>query len=227
VTRAEIVAEVMDRLNLTSENAKARIQKRVQTRYARVTSAIGLTTSRRVSTTLAVNPVTVTTLPDLMIQGIVKVFRVQLVSDTTRKSNLDEVTYEEVTTTQFSAGLPSRYAIKTMGSDNVTITFDRTPDTDSFSIIVDGLAVILELADNDSPVFPADFHEVLVEGAMSDEYRKMEKPALQADAEERYAAILSDLRFFIVKSDYLDIYQGKTKPSQLYYWPWNVRIALE
>src|SRR3990167_10900807 len=46
-TFSELATDVMDQLNLSSEDAAARIFKALHKRYKRVTSSIGLTPSRR------------------------------------------------------------------------------------------------------------------------------------------------------------------------------------
>jgi hypothetical protein len=53
----------------------------------------------------------------------------------------------------------------------------------------------------------------------------MEKYQLAADRENKFQQRLSDMRMFIAKSGYLDIAQGKDKPSQTWYRPWYSRIT--
>jgi hypothetical protein len=59
-------------------------------------------------------------------------------------------------------------------------------------------------ADGDEPTFPADFHDILVEGARYEELRKMDKMMpLAQEAYGRFEKRMSDLRYFLAKSAYL------------------------
>lgn len=218
MTRLEIVNEVLERLNLTSTDARSRVEKRVQDRYNRISSTTGLITSRRVTKDFTIDPTTLSTLPDYRIESMEKVSRILRLTDTEQRVLLPESSYDEVTARNLVEGLPQRWGVKLMASNYVIITFDRTPTADSFSISVYGYTNILTLGDNDEPIFPGSFHDILVEGAMSDELRKLEKSALAQLAESKYESRLSDLRMFIAKSGYTSIYQGKTKSSV---WPWE------
>lgn len=204
----------MDRLNLTSEDAESRIVKRVQDRYRRVTSSNGLVTSRRVSRTYVIDPDVVTILPDFRIEGMNKVLRIVRVVGTASRALVDELSYDDVTSRNLSAGTPNNWGVKFIGGSYVIITFDRTAE-ESFTIEVEGVANLGVLSANDEPMFPEDFHDILVEGAMSDELRKLEKADLAGIAENNYKERLSDLKMFIAKSGYLTMYQGKSKTVAL------------
>lgn len=215
----------MDRLNLTSDDARTRVGLRINDRYRRVTSSIGLQVSRRTVVDLAVDPTDPDSeLPDLKISNMEKVLKVtRIVNDSVFL--LKELTYDEITLVSSPDANPHAFAVKRMGNNYVIITLDTTPTT-AFTLRVEGYEIAPDLADNIEPVFPLDFHDILVEGAMSDELRKMEKPQLAQISESKYEQRLSDLRMFIAKSAYLDIAQGKDKPGQLWYRPWFNRISV-
>ena len=288
MTFLEIQNEVTDRLNLTSDQAITRVGREINARYKRVTSSIGLLTSRPVEVLKAV------TLGNqyVVFSGITKIVSVHHRMDGIR---LNEVTYEEIpvlqiaasgtadsgsTTTvvdaertetlttdhvgsiiQFTSGTldgqssvitafsPSTdtltfspavsptvttqtynilagnsesardYAIYAMGATTVTIILDRLPSA-AATLYAEGLIVAATLSGSGVPAFAEDFHDILVFGAVADELRKMEKVQLAKDAESDFEQRLSDLRMFIAKSAYLDMYQGKTNSERN--WSSNV-----
>ena len=237
MTFTEIVQDVMNRLNLTSEEARVRIGVRVNDRYRRVTSSIGLVTSRRKTETFLFNPTLLgNTLPDITFEGYEKILRITRLNDKQQKYRLAELTWDEVTGFQnFTVegeqvddptNTPRAYGVKRMGPDYVTITLDFWPKTQPFRLQVEGYEKAVELVDDLEPDFPEDFHDILIAGAMADELWKMEKAALAQAQEQKYEMRLSDLRMFIARSSYLDIVQGKDKPRQLWYRPWYSRITI-
>lgn len=217
----------MDRLNLSSPEARTRIGLRVNDRYRRITSSIGLITTRRLIDSVTIDPTDIdSTLPDYTVDDLEKILKVTLMTSADTPRTLREVTYDELTNVGTNDALPRVWAVKRVGSHEVTITFDGFPATDTFDVKFEGYELSTVLADDAEPVFPEDFHDILVEGAMSDELRKMEKAPLAQMAEAKYEQRLSDLRMFIAKSAYLDIVQGKDKPGYLWYQRWFTRTGI-
>lgn len=227
MTYFEIVQRVMDRLNLTSLDAQARIGQEVNDRYRRITTSIGFTPTRFTSVDLACDPAEVgTTLPDVTITDISKVLKVMLLVGTKLK-RLHEVTPTEISDREVARADPYKYCVKRMNSQSVTITLNAYPTT-TFTLRIEGYQVIINLTDDDEPAMPEDFHDILIFGACADELRKMEKYNEAKDYEVQFESRCSDLRYFIAKSQYLRIYQGKlsqTRPWNQYrlgYWDWNI-----
>lgn len=226
MTFTTIVQQVMDRLNLSSPEARDRIGAAVNQRYKMSTSSIGVETSRRKIVTMTLDPNEVgNILPDLEVEGIEKVLKVTLPIDGQRIRVLKQLTFDELTNIESVRALPRAWAVKYMGSQTSTITFDSVA-LDPIEATIEGYDLTDVLADDAQPFMPEDFHDLLVEGAMSDELRKMEKPQLAQISEQRYEQRLSDLRMFIAKNAYLDIIQGKDKPNQLWYRPWYSRTSM-
>jgi hypothetical protein len=210
MTFDELVADVMSRLNLTSEDARQRIGRRVNERHRKVTSSVGLITSRRLEIDLAIDPDDVDSiLPDFEVTTMEKVLRISREGDGGGVTPLVQRTYDDLANMEVRSGTPQQWAVKSMESGLVIIRLDGFPD-EEFTLTIEGYAISSSLSDDNEPVFPADFHDILIEGAMSDELRKMEKPQLAMMAEQKYMERLSDLRMFIAKSGYLDIVQGKS-----------------
>jgi hypothetical protein len=203
MTMNEMVLYIADALNLSSPESKARIGRSINVRYKRITSAIGLVTSRREE----VNEVATIGDRQLTFTGIEKldtVFR----KVGTKNIILQEVTNDEMLEMSPRDEPPNKFSVFSVAPRAVTITLDCTPST-AFTLYAHGLADTSTLTGNDSPAFPESFHDAIIHGAMADEYRKMEKYPLAKDSEYAFDQRLSDLKMFIAKSAYLEIYRGK------------------
>lgn len=209
MTFAEIVQDVMDRLNLTSEEAAERITREVGQAYRRVTSSIGLITSRRTRVTAT----TTSGSRDLTFSGIEKVEVVgRTVAGTDRL--LQELTYDEMLVEPLVSGAPTKYAVKTTTASSVTVTLNSTAG--GILLFAEAVAKTDRVAPDAEPAFPESFHDVLIYAVLADEFRKMEETTLLREALAQYEARLSDLRMFLAKSAYLEIAQGKLRRP----WAW-------
>lgn len=204
MTYTEIVNNVKSRMNLTSAEATARIGEFVNSRYRRVTSSLGLNTSRR-----AVVSANTVAEQDTLAFAVEKI---ELMYHEDDRQVMDELTYDAVRAMHVetpATGTPRVYAIMNAGSASVTVLLYPTP-AEIAAITVDGLASVTTLSGTDVPAFPANFHDVLVFGAMADEYNKMEKITQSQMSEAQAAQMLSDLRYFLAKSAYLSVTQNST-----------------
>jgi hypothetical protein len=203
VTFAEIVSAVQSRLNLTSTESATRIGITVNDRYKRITSAIGINLSRR--TTVQANvTIGVSTLNFAACEKIINVVD----RSATPYRVLEECTVEQLRAEQPSSNAtPRKYAILAVDAHSVTILLDCVPQS-AFTLYADCYGRASTLSGSQEPAFEEDFHDVLLHGALADEYRKMEKPAYARESENLYQERLSDLRMFRTKSSYLDIMQG-------------------
>jgi len=205
MTFADITRAVQGRLNLTSPDSLVRIGNTVNDRYKRVTSALGINLSRRTTVNVAVtvgNPQV--TFPGEKIVNIVD-----------RSVNpyriLKEISVEELRATQPSPNtFVSYYCIVGVAWNSVTVEMDCVPAV-PFILYADVLQNATNLSGTMEPQFPESFHDILVHGALEDEYLKLEKVKLAQDSGIKYAQRLSDLRFFLSKSSYMDWVQGKTR----------------
>lgn len=201
----------MERLNLTTTVATARVGKEVNDRYRRLTSSIGLETSRR----RPVSQVAIIGNRYLTFVGVEK-----LISIIDRSSGqdviLDQITKDEMNNLLVRSEPPRNYAVTSMHANSVEIYMDCIPAT-AFILYADAHVSLSTLNGSQAPDFPESFHDILVFGAMADEYRKMEKVALMQDAELNYKDRLSDLRMWIIKSGFKDSFQGKY-PARTPWW---------
>jgi hypothetical protein len=211
----ELVTEVCELLNLTSQDARSRVGRAINRRYRRITSSIGLETSRRAEfdADSTVGERTLT------FEGVEKLMNV-IDRSSGKDVILNEVGPEEIITLPVRDSSPRNYAVTRIHPDSVEITTDCEPPVGTeFTLYAQGHENTSTLAGNQSPDFPESFHEILVFGAMADEYRKMEKVQLSRDCELDYERRLSDLRMWIAKSAYHDVAQGLTKGSKEWWGP--------
>lgn len=201
MTFLEIKTEAANRLNLTSTESFTRLGSYINMRYRRITSSLGLSTARRmvgafVSTVSGNNTVTFS------------LEKVEMVYTTAGKDRiLLQMPYEEFrikTVEAPKSGDPTQYAIISTTASTTTVGLYPTPSS-AITLKADGIANAATMADGDTPAIPADFHDVLVLGAMADELFKMEKYDLSRDREREFEMRLSDLRLFLAKSAYLSL----------------------
>lgn len=213
MTFDQLVIKTMDRLNLSSEAAESRLAERINEAYKDVTSTIGLDVARRVDTVVILQGGVDLSLPEHEVDGMEKVLRIMLLDGSGDQvvRLLPQATYDDITSHKVLSGLPNAWAVKRVGDSTVTVIFDAYPETTAFSVKIEGFENAEELAGEQIPAFPSSFHDVLIEYAMAHELRKMEKDELAALALNRFEKRLSDLRMFIAKSAYLDIYQNQHK----------------
>lgn len=191
-----------------------------------MTSSIGLITSRRVVQTLVIDPDDVgSTLPNYTVEDVQKILAVRYMVSANNPKTLEERSMDEILDTNLTRRIPQAFAVDLMGPTYVTIRLDAYP-TDPFTLSIEAYEIAPVLEGLMEPYLPEDFHDILIEGTMRDELRKMEKTALAKQAEDNYEARMSDLRYFIAKSCYMDIYQGKWTSKQPWYrlW-WNRTFA--
>ena len=137
---------------------------------------------------------------------------------------LTERTFDEYRNAIIAAplvGIPYLFAVSKMEAGEVTLVFYPVPGADQI-VAIDALVALdpLDLAPTETPKMPTDFHDILMHGALADEWLQLKQDALSARTEGMYEARLSDLRMFIAKSAYLDIHQGqRAGMNRGAYWP--------
>lgn len=220
MTMNELVEYIAEDLNTPSLEAKTRIAHSLNVRYKQVTSSIGLIPSRRAEVEGAAS------IGDrlLTFSGIEKVDVVfRKVSDldpATQVFTLDELTNDEMLVEPLVSEPPTKFSIISVDPTSVSIKMNCVP-TSGFSLYANGLANAATLTSNDQPAFPESFHDILLHGVRADEYRRREKMVLAREAEGLFQTRLSDLRMFIAKSAYLEVYRGKHKASEGW-WDTNI-----
>lgn len=203
MTFTELVDELKDQLNLRRTDSATRLGRAVNARYKRVTSAIGLRSSRQ-ATSITANTTIGSTLVTFALS------KVERITDARSGSIrvLDEVLIDELLEENARTDdHPTRWALQLSAPDTVTVRTDALAQT-QFELRADGLSPAGTLSGSMEPQFAEDFHDILIFGVLADEYRKAEKVKLAQEMEEMFERRLSDLRMFIAKSAYLEIKQG-------------------
>ena len=213
MTFDDLVAEVAERLNLTSAPAIARIGRSVNERYRWVSSSIGLQTSVRATiTSPTVMGSPLITFPDPEVMGAPGVEKLYALfnANVSPPIILMERSFDEMRERTPLNDPAHHYAIQRMGANSITLLLDATPSTE-YDLTADVEQNQSTLSGTDVPSFAEDFHDILLYGAMATELDKMEKYEFANKQEAKYEARLSSLRMFIAKSGYLDIFQGKDR----------------
>jgi hypothetical protein len=208
VTANELVEYIEEDLNTPSQEAKARISHSLNMRYKQVTSAIGLIPTRRIEVEAAASPDDrFVTFAD--IEKLDAIFyKSNDVEVDAKPTTLREVTNDEMLALPIRSEPPTKFSIYNVGPTSVTIKMDCVP-VDSFILYAHGLATATTITNNDQPAFPESFHDILIHGVKADEYRRREKAGLAKESEILFQQRLSDLRMFIAKSAYLDVWRSK------------------
>jgi hypothetical protein len=204
MTFDEIVSEVLARTRQTSDEAKTRIGRAVNDRYRRVTTSVGLATTRRVEATAAM----VAGDPAVTLPGE-KVLTVFLTGPQRRL--LAEISFDtwrqRHTSVAQNLGTPAAYAVANVDAAGVTIYLTPAPEA-AGPIFADMLETLPPLTGADLPAMPASFHDVLMHGALADEWMQLKQEDLTRASTGQYEARLAELRYFLAKSATLAIVQG-------------------
>lgn len=208
MTKAEIVVEIASRLNLTSTVAMTRLGRLVDRHYLRITTKMGMAQVSR--TALDIETVMDIGSAEATFVGMEKVSRVYYFEeDGETKHFLEEVTLDELRDVNLvpDADTPTRWAPKVYTDVDVTILTDRVAVTE-YSLFCDGYQNGTALGDDDAPLFPESFHDILIERTLMDEYKKIEKLDLARESKRMFDESLSDLLMWAARSKYLKIQQG-------------------
>ena len=213
MTVTQIQTIVASRLNLTSAIALSRIIDSINERYKQVASSIGMETTApdKATATTSIGNELLTFGPTP--KSVIKIRSVYNAAFTPPMV-LDEVTVDTLRNQPKGTDPPAQYAIYATDADNVTIMLGSAPAT-AFDLTADVEVNVLTLTGSGTPKIPAAFHDIFTYWAMGVELDHMEKYDMAAKQEKLSENRLSDLRFFVAKSNYKDIFQGKNAGTSL------------
>lgn len=214
MTFDEIVARVMKRTNLTSDEAAERVGEEVNDIYREIVSSVSLETSiRSTSTATSVNGSRY-----VMFGGtgedddkVLKLMSVWLPDQPSPWNVLASATFDELRNTLPITWPPRQYAISRMGPTWVEVFLDAEATDSTSELSADIMERSITMSGDDEPNFTEDFHDVLVYGVLAIELDKMEKTARADKAQKNFERRLSDLRYWVSKDAYLRIHQGKNR----------------
>jgi hypothetical protein len=202
MTFLEIQDRVMDRLNLTSQDARDRIKDFINERNRNVCTSVNLGRVRRTTIT----SVTTSGVRTLVPSGIIKPLTITIPA---QRRVLDERTSDQLRNLDAGedfTGIPELYAISKYALASFELELSPTPDG-AYDLTIDGIARGVDLSDDaDEPGFPEDFHDILVFGTLADEFDHIgdEQHIVQAERQEKkFQKRLGELRLWIQKTIYL------------------------
>jgi hypothetical protein len=203
MTFVQLQNRVMERLNLTSTEARTRIKAELNDRYREVQSAVNLARTRRGVKSFN----TVSGNANVTVSGVAKLLNVY--DPVILKRPLDEATPDQIRVLDaagVTSGPPRLYAVQVHSADEITLLLWPKPASVS-GLKSDAILAGTDMsADADEPSFPEDYHDILVHGVLADEYAKIDKLRPAGDKEEaKFEKRLGELRYFIISSGYLNM----------------------
>ena len=210
MTFKEVQDRVMARFNLTSDDARDRIKNHINERLRRAQTSCSMGRVRRgtviTNTVDGVNTIT----PIGVIKHITTSIPAQRVILVERSP--DQLRNLDIGNEQ--TGVPRKFAITNIHPDGFTMQLSPVPG-DVYAVHIDGILVGGDMVeDEEIPGLPEDFHDLLVFGALADEYDKTDDDQSEKFKRE-YKDRLKDLRYFVAKAVYLRRVQGG---GTAYWW---------
>lgn len=213
MTYVTIQDRVLNRLRLTSTTARTRVKARINERIRAAQASVGLGKLRR--GTVSVN--TASGNPALTTTGLVKVFTVVIPAEARVLTERSLDFLRNLDPNNDNTGVPLYYAVKAVTATAVTLQLYPIPNA-IYAVQIDGLLVGSDLsADADVPGMPEDFHDLIIDGVLADEFADQEdKGELVGYHEAKHEKRLRDLRYFLAKSAYLHTRQDGNATD----YPW-------
>lgn len=212
MTFSEIRTEIMDRLGYSSPEATTRVGRAINRLYREVGTSIGMSFLRQAPVSKVVSIGN----PNVTFTATEKVLQVWRLSGST-PTILDEILLAEMKEgVTPSSDVPTTWALVSTSNNSVTIRINASPAT-AYTLYADAIVEVTDLSGSQEPNIPESFHDILIEGVLKDEYKRLEKVKLAQESENTFARRTSDLRMFVAKSNYLLVQQGKlaeTEPSR-------------
>ncbi len=204
MTFLEIQNRCMDRLNLSSDDARSRIKNMINERVRALQTSCHLGQVRR-------GIVTVLTVADeatVELDGIVlpKTLSIPAQRRILTSTSIDSL--RVLDPAQTARGVPAQYAIALFAVDNTVIEMQPVPDAE-YGIKVDGILSGVELVDDsDIPAFPEDFHDTIIFGVCADENQHWDKVDRFEYFDRKFEKRRNEARYFISRQIYLHRMQG-------------------
>lgn len=220
MTFKEVQDSVMGRVNQTSTVARDRIKGFINLRCRDVQTTVNLGSVRRGS----VDCTTISGESFIIPSGVIKPLTVRLpaLNRVFGERSVDQLRVFDPA--EQWVGAPELFAIYKTLPDGVELMLMPQPDG-AYDLTMDAVLRGTDMTqDDDVPGFPEDFHDILIYGALADEYDHLEKEDESVKAETKYERRMSQLRYFVQKSIYLHRMQSGYMFSNWEWWfygsPW-------
>ncbi len=221
MTFLELQNRSMDRLNLSTDDARTRIKNFLNERIRKIQTSVSLGSVRRgVETyTLTADTNELTLIADEDHDGIIKVRTVTIPSS--RRIPLNQITLDQMRAKEQVVGggaIPMDYAVVDQSANSVTLRFWPTPTADQ-DVQIDGIKLGADLVDDgDVAGLPEDFHDALIYGACADENGHWAKEDKFQYYENLAEKRVREMRYFIQKSIYLHRHQQSESLALTSWW---------
>ncbi len=190
----------MNRLNLTSTDARTRIKVEINLRYREVQSGVNLSSTRRGITTFTTASGSSTTTQS-GIAKVLSVFDNVYLMRPLREISLN--TIRAMDAPSLVQGVPYEFVVQNDTHDVITLRLFPQPQV-VYALQADVLLTGTDMSsDSDEPAFPDDFHDILVQGVVADELNKLEKFREAQLFEAKFEKRLTELRYFIRKAAWI------------------------
>lgn len=213
MTFKQIQDRVLARTNLTTTVARTRVKEFINERLRRVATSVnvGRVRAGSVSVNTVANNNAITT------TGLV---HIKAITIPAQNMMLDERTVEQLRTYDpdiSENGIPRYYAVRKVNATTLELMLYPEPDA-IYAVTIDGILTGTDLtADGDIAGLPEDFHDILIYGALADEYPHLKDTDMSVYFETKFDERVKDLRYYMAKSAWL----RRTEPGRdpwLYWW---------
>ncbi len=203
MTFDQIVEQVKKRMNLTSSDATTRIEEEVNDMFKQLMTECGVDTIARTTATAS-------TAIDDRYMTFTNVLKLLSVYNTNYDPYivLSQMSFQELRNQIPGTDPAQEYAISLTGATTCQIFLSSIPSS-VYELTADVIATVDTMSGDDEPAFPENFHIALVYGVMAEEYDKMEKPDMATKFQGKYETQRGKLMYWLAKSAYKDIVQGK------------------
>lgn len=224
MTFLELQNRAMDRLNLSTDDARTRIKNFINERVRSLQTSCHLGNVRR-------GIVTVLTVADeatLELDGIVLPRTLTIPAQNRVLTSKTIDSFRILDPGQTTRGVPAAYAISLMAPDNTVVELMPVPDGE-YGIKVDGIMTGVELTDDaDVPAFPEDFHDTIIFGVCADENTHWDKLDRFTYYENKFKERRNEARHFISRQIYLHRMQNGMSfdfSSNAWWWLYGAPVV--
>jgi hypothetical protein len=205
VTFKEIQDDAMERLNLTSADARTRVKRYVNEWYRRILGRLGMSRLRDASSTTII-------LADGQAEYDVSAVKIAHIFDPTNEVMLVERSLTWMRdmdpTDSYRSNYPVAFAVRKVGATTLKVRVWPIPNQ-ALTLRVDTSSGATALsADGDVPVLPEDYHWILSLAARVSEYEKLDDDRYKIARQDLEDAI-RELRYHIAKSHTKQWSQGE------------------
>lgn len=208
-----IVAMIAERTSQRSTDAITRIGEEVNRVHKRIVRSVGLDptiSTTLVGVTVADSPL-ITFGPITASPEIIGIIKIQDIFHPSTLRPMDEITQGEMDARTSRSWPPNAWCIESIGAYAQIVRLDATADDDDVELTARVKKTSAVLIDDDEPVIPENWHDLLIDGVLAIEYQtKLKDMVAYKIAANDYDLGLKELQQHLAESRRKAVYQGKT-----------------